>query len=82
MPQDLKAINSLSTESLPKDIIDASNIAIGIVSARMKGKLNPKIDTIVKTSRCFSIIRFKRSIAAFPSMRLALAALSPAVAVV
>lgn len=62
IPQDLKAISSLSTESLPNDIIEASSIAIGMVSAKMNGRLNPKIEIIVRKSRCFSMIRFKRSI--------------------
>lgn len=62
IPHDLKAISSLSTESLPNDIMEASKIAIGIVSARMNGRLKLKMEIIVIISRCFSIIRFNRSI--------------------
>jgi hypothetical protein len=68
IPQDLKATSSLSTERRPNDIIEANKTDIGTVSAKINGRLNPKIFTTVKKSRCFSMMRFRRSIILSKSM--------------
>jgi len=62
IPHDLKATSSLSTDSLPKDIIVATRTAIGTVRASMKGRLRLNTDIIAEISNLLSIIRLSSSI--------------------